>query len=184
MNYVFEQKPALDDLQHFGVKGMKWGVRKARAPSTKNASDSEEKTGMSTRKKAIIGATVVAGVGIAAILVAKHKGVTVSSVRNTLQKKVGERAATKVIEKVATRKQKSIAQQALSSSQQRQIAEIRARVAQRKVDHESTMRSFYSDMNRLNREANAQLREGDNRLNIPIHQRTYLPEWGEYKGAK
>jgi hypothetical protein len=183
MNYVFEQKPALEDLQHFGVKGMKWGVRKARAPSTKSSSDDEVKTGMSNRKKAIIGAAVVTGVVVAGLVVAKHKGVTVSSVRNTLQKKVGERAATKAIEKVATRKQKSITEQALSNSQRQQIAAARQRMAQNRANHDRTMREFYANQTRINREANAQLRTWDNDLNIPIHQRSYLPDW-EYKGAK
>lgn len=30
MPYVLEEKPDLEYLAHFGVKGMKWGVRKAR----------------------------------------------------------------------------------------------------------------------------------------------------------
>lgn len=30
MSYILEEKPDLEYLAHFGVKGMKWGVRKAR----------------------------------------------------------------------------------------------------------------------------------------------------------
>jgi hypothetical protein len=32
--YVFSEKPALEDLEHFGVKGMKWGVRRERRAQT------------------------------------------------------------------------------------------------------------------------------------------------------
>lgn len=28
--YAFAQKPALEDLEHYGTKGMKWGVRRTR----------------------------------------------------------------------------------------------------------------------------------------------------------
>jgi hypothetical protein len=30
MTYSYEEKPSLEDLSHHGVKGMHWGVRKAR----------------------------------------------------------------------------------------------------------------------------------------------------------
>jgi len=31
---MFDEKPSLDDLVHFGVKGMKWGVRKSKPTSS------------------------------------------------------------------------------------------------------------------------------------------------------
>ena len=45
-------------LAHYGVKGMKWGVRKAES--------SDEKTPMSKKKKALISATIAIGVGVVA----------------------------------------------------------------------------------------------------------------------
>lgn len=47
-----------DFLAHYGVKGMRWGIRKA--PS------SDAKAPMSKKKKALIAATVAVGVGVAA----------------------------------------------------------------------------------------------------------------------
>lgn len=35
MTFLEEEKPDLDDLVHFGVKGMHWGVRKERTPEQK-----------------------------------------------------------------------------------------------------------------------------------------------------
>ena len=48
----------LDFLEHFGVKGMRWGVRKERSQN----SSSSEKSGWSTKKKLLVG-----GVGLAAV---------------------------------------------------------------------------------------------------------------------
>lgn len=47
MIYTFEQKPALEDLVQFGVKGMKWGVRKDRS-----GSDSSGRQERKTERKA------------------------------------------------------------------------------------------------------------------------------------
>lgn len=56
-------KPALDEdlLVHFGVKGMRWGRRKA-----SSSDGSSDKKPMSTKKKVAIGAGVAAGVAGAA----------------------------------------------------------------------------------------------------------------------
>lgn len=39
-----ETKPDLDELVHFGVKGMKWGVRKASRPSASEVYRARDKT--------------------------------------------------------------------------------------------------------------------------------------------
>lgn len=39
--YFGEDKPSLDDLSHFGVKGMKWGVRKSDVPGVSQRTSKE-----------------------------------------------------------------------------------------------------------------------------------------------
>lgn len=74
MNYVITRNENPDELMHFGVKGMKWGHRKAQAQSTtgsKKISDKSEsqqkKKGLSDKqKKAIKIGAAVAGTALAA----------------------------------------------------------------------------------------------------------------------
>ncbi len=62
-------------LAHFGVRGMRWGVRKD-SPST---SSNQSKKGMSKKKKVAIGAgVVVAGSAITVSLLAKNGKIPIS----------------------------------------------------------------------------------------------------------
>lgn len=62
MRYLGEEKPSLEDLVHFGVKGMRWGVRNSQAPTSRT-------------KKIAIGVgtgVVVAGTVAATLLLRQH----------------------------------------------------------------------------------------------------------------
>jgi hypothetical protein len=54
MRYLIEKPGTPEELVHYGVKGMKWGVRKSSSSSGKAGKS------MSTRKKVAIGAGTVA----------------------------------------------------------------------------------------------------------------------------
>lgn len=70
---LIAEKPALDDdlLMHFGVKGMRWGKRKAFDSSGSGTSSGPAKPKMSTGKKVAIGIGVLAGAAAVATLSSK-----------------------------------------------------------------------------------------------------------------
>lgn len=91
-----EQKPPLDEalLAHFGIKGMHWGVRKKREDSGKRtrSSSNEESTTTKpkkyfglTKKQAIIGAGVLVGIGIAAVVLHKTGGYPLANLEKGLE---------------------------------------------------------------------------------------------------
>ena len=73
------EKPPLDEdlLIHFGVKGMRWGRRKAADSGTSTEGSSTNNEGMSTGKKVAIGAGLVLGAGAAAYVISKYGGSSV-----------------------------------------------------------------------------------------------------------
>lgn len=68
-------KPPLEGvyLAHIGIKGMKWGVRKAE-PSGGSSEGSAPKQGMSTKKKVAIGAGIIVGAAATAYLLNSFGG--------------------------------------------------------------------------------------------------------------
>lgn len=70
MNYYI-QKP--DELYHYGVKGMRWGHRKA------HESNSNGHKRMSTAKKVAIGVGVAAAVGVTAYAAVKSRKILINS---------------------------------------------------------------------------------------------------------
>lgn len=78
-SYVFGQKPELEDLEHFGVKGMKWGVRKERSAADRRGKSKDEKSAKRRRAAQI---AVVAGVVVAGAIIAHRSGVRMSSFSN------------------------------------------------------------------------------------------------------
>lgn len=64
-------------LEHYGVKGMKWGIRKDRNLSSKDDKQTEEKKQF-TKKQVVIGASVLLGVAATAVLLSKHGDIKTS----------------------------------------------------------------------------------------------------------
>lgn len=69
-------------LEHYGVKGMKWGVRRSRKQlARENGSDSAPKKGLSPKAKAVRNAAVaVAGAAVVGHLIGKHSGTKVRGI--------------------------------------------------------------------------------------------------------
>lgn len=63
-----------DFLAHYGQKGMKWGQRKAAAPSKTTRSKKRNRASSSASEKIMLGATFAATIGVVALNVAMGYG--------------------------------------------------------------------------------------------------------------
>ena len=77
-----------DFLEHFGVKGMKWGKRRSRS-ELQSAKESRSGGGKSAAKKAAAATAVVAGAALAATILRKSGGKPASAISG-----VGKAAAS------------------------------------------------------------------------------------------
>lgn len=168
-----------DVLEHFGVKGMKWGVRKQSDSSSGRKGSSKQKT---SKKKRAIQVAAVTGAVVASVIVAHHAGVRLSSIRGGSTKLPSGlyRGDSSNIAKSALRAQ-NIMSRVVAREGRTRVSDIprtppipRPRVTQSAAGDIARMRSEIASSIRA---ANTQLRDNDNRLNIPIHARTYLTEW-------
>ncbi len=157
MNYVFDQKPNLEDLTHFGVKGMQWGVRKS------NNTSSGGKKKMSPQKKKVILTGLALGVAATGLLLQHRAGTKMSSVRSSSTSS-GAKTAKNVLNGIGRTRASTITK---STAKPRMTPEAKAWLS-----------SFNSKQSAIARDANSYLRSNDNRLNIPVHMRTYLQEGG------
>ncbi len=77
-----------DFLEHIGVKGMKWGVRRSQ-----NSGLNKAKTDSYSRnqkiKKVAINAGIIGGAAFAGVLLGRRGHVSISQAQNMVNKKVG-----------------------------------------------------------------------------------------------
>ena len=131
-------------LEHYGVKGMRWGKRKSKSSNSKDGSRSDKKP------RNYLGTTkadrIALGVGIAAMGAAyimgsraMRSGMTVKEMTQTGQKTI----------QIGSSVAKTIA------AQRRDMSDITAKLAE------------------TNRLADAQLRDWNNKFDVPVPQRSY-----------
>ena len=159
-----------DVLEHFGVKGMKWGVRKQR--TTSSSSGGSKKEGMSAKKKRAIQVAVVGGALVAGVLLAHQGRTRLSSTGSAASR--GSSVAGRILSSRGRTSARNVSSAPkITAAQRRQIAQIRAGRRQAAA----TAATIRNDMARLVREANADLRARDNAIGIPFSERSYLTEW-------
>lgn len=168
-----------DVLEHFGVKGMRWGVRNQRSSSS---GKSGVKKKNASKKKRAAQIAVVGGIAVAGVILAHRGGVRINSLSRAPQTLSG--LSTKGSQKItrdALRSQ-NVMRKVVERSAAQRIGNIpgvgatprRPRVTKSAANDISALRSSIASSIRG---ANAELRSRDNDLNIPIHQRQYLTEW-------
>ena len=135
-------------LEHYGTKGMKWGVRKQRSPKTPEQiakSKARRKTAIKIGAGAVGAAAATAGVVYA---------VRASKNRRSIQK--GKEAAEAMLKR----------------QQQARADKVKASLAGR-----DWIDKFKAEQNNLIKLANADLKAGYERGQTPFPLREYLKEW-------
>lgn len=147
-------------LEHFGTRGMKWGVRKPKSART----ESQKSHAARNKKLKVAGGAL--GVAAAAI--------------------VGGLLAKKFLNSDGNQSMRAIKASPIYSSADRrnhvhQVLQRNAKVnvatIRRSSDRSPSVQALNASVSRLIREANQDLRNRDNDLNTPFSQRSYLPEW-------
>jgi hypothetical protein len=145
----------VDFLEHFGVKGMKWGVRRERSSGSEEGSSKR-----SGKEKAVTALKVsaVLGAGLAAAILLKKSGVSVSSLRN------GAHATRVAAGKTAANVAANQANQKFASS------------VARPKGNSPAVTAFNKQMKQMYAEMNASMKAHDNEFNVPIPERLTL-QW-------
>lgn len=145
----------VDFLEHFGVKGMKWGVRRDR--SSDSGEGSSKRTG---KEKAVVALKVsaVIGAGVAAAVLLKKSNISVSSLRSSAN------AARTTAGKAAAEATAKKANQTFASS------------VARPKGNSPAVTAFNKRMKEMYEQMNADMKAHDNEYNVPIPQRLTL-QW-------
>lgn len=148
-------------VEHSGVKGMHWGVRKQKPTKASRGTSQIQKADNSARNKKIA-ATVGIGLVVAATLFAGDRYLRTSGGANA--KKVGKLAAEATLKRSG-----SIPTSAIKAPS--------AASLKRSAEHQAFMKQFAAKQSVINKAANLDLKSGYERSMTPIPLREYLPDW-------
>lgn len=149
-------------LEHFGAKGMKWGVRKAKVKQTFSKSNPKAK-----RNKRIVAGVVATGVVVAGALIAHKSGIRVSSFRRSSSSK-GSAKSAQILAKIGQERFKAIPMPPVPKTMPKPP---RARPG---LSEAKLLRSSIASMIKS---TNSDMRKYDNDNNVPFANRLQLKEW-------
>lgn len=147
-------------LQHHGIKGMRWGVRKEKALAKEQDHVKEVKK---TLAKTAVGLTVTAGAMFAAHILLKRKGIT-------YQRLSDKNLQTLIKNNEAFLKQAMSQPAPKPSSVPKKVPKINS-------DAKNVISDITKRHNESIRLANADLKANYERLQTPLPLREYLKEW-------
>jgi hypothetical protein len=184
-----------DVLEHFGVKGMRWGVRNnRRSGSNRNSGSNRSGKQKTSKKKRAVQIAVVGGALVAGAIIAHRSGVSVSSLRGSSATARGSLESARVLARIGenvapprTFRMPSVPAPRVFAMPPVPAPRLGGRVSNplrtsaprlgSRVRGPEEARALRASIAQSIRAANKTLRDNDNRLNIPFAQRSYLTEW-------
>ena len=161
-------------LEHFGVKGMRWGVRKQHETSAERSPPKVKKklTPEQRARRIQIGLAVLSGtLAVGSILLDAHSS--------------NKRASAGVKALKADNARSKVISDAISSVGKTKVSDIRPPAAAKKAmghvspETKKFLADFDAKQKLLNAAANADLKAGYERNQVPIHLREYLSAWDD-----
>jgi hypothetical protein len=156
-------------LEHYGVAGMRWGVRKARSERVKRPDTRTPEKRSADRKKAafkVAKAAVVIGVGALLVrsIINQHQGMKLGDMRRSQSSiKIGRNFANDPLFKTL------------------KVSDMASKPKVSWKSEKATLEALKKNHARLNGEANVDLKKWYERSQTPLHLREYLsvPSYSE-----
>ena len=162
-----------DYLEHFGVRGMRWGVRKKRDASGEQSSSKKVKqplTPEQIQRRVNIGLAVAGGaifVGKVVLASRANKRIASRGVRDLKGDQARSDMITKLIQGVGKTKVKDV----------RPPPGAKKKMGGMSDETKKFIADFTAKQNHIIRDANGGLKAADDALQIPFPLREYLDEW-------
>lgn len=139
-------------LEHFGTKGMRWGVRKARSETSGNGQGKTKEEKRSRNKKIAAAVLVTAGVGATAVILSRNHNLKMKDISTSTKRLADVRKL-------------------IHSNGSKPVS----RIPQTSAAHKKFISDMMQKQFRLNAAANEDLKKLYTMNDTPIHMRDYLP---------
>jgi hypothetical protein len=180
-----------DDLEHAGVKGMKWGVRRAQAhkqgPIEKRVTRQIRKAGEAHRERKAEKSEEIANLSPRQLQVRSERAKFLKTYGATVAVAAGATATYYILAKNGNKSARSESlrvnehlakiDRMLKATKDAPIPKPPSKTLSNRFSDASDLAKMKAHAAAAVKEANAQLRARDNELSIPFPDRSYLEEW-------